>query len=102
MFSAGKEPDRYTVFQHKPTKEKHRIRQRSDMEKIICSPRGTNREQKQFLSPFPSMLRVSQDKNIIQINNHMTTLAMAKEQYGFSEEGETLRCHSQTKSKTFY
>ena len=37
------------------------------------------------------MLRVSQDQDIIQINNKMETFVMAKEKYGFSDWGENHR-----------
>ena len=43
------------------------------------------------------MIRVSQDKNIIQIYNYMTTLARAKEKYGFSKRDENPRGCSQPK-----
>ena len=35
---------------------------------------------------LPTMFMVSDDKNIIQLNNNMKPFGMAKEQYGFSEE----------------
>ena len=43
------------------------------------------------------MLRVSQYEHIIKINNNMKTLVMAKEQYGFDEQGENPKGCSQPK-----
>ena len=46
---------------------------------------NTNQYRKEGLSSLPIMLWMSQDKNIIQINNTIKTLVMIKEQYKLSK-----------------
>ena len=45
------------------------------------------------------MQRVNQDQDIIQINNNVKTLAMAKEPYGFSKGSENPSGCSKTKKQ---
>ena len=54
-------------------------------------------ENKKGSSHLASMLWTRQDQDIIQIYNNTKTLAMEKEQYGFSKWTENPRGHNQPK-----
>ena len=66
------------------------------LHEMECNLRQTKRAPKGSGS-LSSMFRVSQDHDIIQTNNNMKILVMAREQYGFMEWGENPRYSSQPK-----
>ena len=87
--SVGKDTAMQTVSQHNPKKQKIWERQRSDLEKLICKPRQTNKEHKKSMPSYLPVTNKYQD--VIQINNNIQTFAMAKEQNRFGE-----RCKNPT------
>ena len=76
--SGGKDTDMWTVSQHNPKKQKVCMRQRSDMEKLICNPSQTNKEHKNEWALIPAHLEVNQDQDVIQIDNNMETPCSGK------------------------
>ena len=53
-------------------------------------------------SSLSNILRLSQGKNTIQVNNKTKNLGMAKQQYGFGEGGENPRVIPSPKGKTLH
>ena len=88
--SGGKDTNMQTVSQHNPKKVKVWERQRSDLEKLTCQPRQTNKEHKYECALLPTHLEQMRDQDVIQIDNNMQTFATAKEQNRFGEEIKTL------------
>ena len=54
--SGDKDTDMWTVSQHNPKKQKVWVRQKSDLEKLICKPRWTNKEHKNKCALLPGHL----------------------------------------------
>ena len=55
-FSDGRDTDISTVSQNSSWKEKHWVRQISDLEKLICDPQQTNNEHQEDCTPLPTFL----------------------------------------------
>ena len=95
--SGGKDTEIWTVSQLNPKKQKVWDRPRSDLKKLICNPRWTNKEQKISEPSYLPPLSVNQDQDVIQIDNNTKALVMAKEQDRFSEGCENPRGCGQPK-----
>ena len=93
----GKDTDMHTVSQHNPKKQKFWVRWRSDLEKLICYPKWTNKEHKNEWACLPTHLEETRTKMSSKIDNNTETLARAKEHNGFSDGCENPRGSSQPK-----
>ena len=60
--SGGKDTDMQTVSQHNPKKVKDWERQRSNLEKLMCRPRQTNKEHKNKYALLPAHLEQTRTK----------------------------------------